>query len=431
MGKKFGLSEELQCEGMLSEEIRNNPKELIDYVENRSKLFKSKWALNLFYIMPFITIASTALFLFKYPISPYIPFLMFVIQGSLTAVGYFKAMPVLNKVFKFKSNIEAYQNIIKLIEKEDFETKLLSELKLDFVGLGKAASARLKSLERIVDAIDFRYNIFIYFILNLTLLWDYHCVFALEDWREANRESIKNWIKNIGTLEALSSLSVITQMDTQTCFPTFISKGLKINGIELGHPLILEANRVCNDIEISNNLCIVTGSNMSGKTTLLRTIGINLVLAYAGAPVFAKRFESSIMDIFTSMRIADDLNGGISTFYAELLRIKMIIEYSKKKLPMVFLVDELFRGTNSRDRVIGAKSMLTSLSQPWIIGLISTHDFELCSLDHEKNTNIVNYHFTESYKDNKIHFDYKLLPGRCNTTNAKYLMKMVGIDLIE
>ena len=129
---------------------------------------------------------------------------------------------------------------------------------------------------------------------------------------------------------------------------------------------------------------MITGSNMSGKTTLLRAVGTNLVLAYAGAPVFAQRLECGIMDIFTSMRVHDDLSSGISTFYAELLRVKMIIDHSRKKLPMIFLIDEIFMGTNSADRTTGARSVLKNLSRDWIIGMISTHDFELCELEQEK-----------------------------------------------
>lgn len=137
------------------------------------------------------------------------------------------------------------------------------------------------------------------------------------------------------------------------------------------------------------------------------------------------------MDIYTSMRITDDLSAGISTFYAELLRIKMIIDNSRRKAPMIFLIDEVFRGTNSSDRIVGAKNVVMNLDKEWIIGLISTHDFELCELQNLKNSRIVNYHFTEVYSGNEIKFDYKLKTGRCQTTNAKYLMKMVGIEIME
>jgi DNA mismatch repair ATPase MutS len=197
----------------------------------------------------------------------------------------------------------------------------------------------------------------------------------------------------------------------------------------MGHPLINHKQRVNNSINIDQSICIITGSNMSGKTTFLRTIGINLVIAYAGGAVCAKKFDTSIMDIYTCMRVSDDLSKGISTFYAELLRVKMIIEASKEKKPMIFLIDEMFSGTNSMDRIAGAKNVLLNLSREWIAGLISTHDFELCALEKDSKGKIKNFHFSERYKNNMIEFDYKLKNGQCTTTNAKYLMKMVGIEI--
>ena len=201
--------------------------------------------------------------------------------------------------------------------------------------------------------------------------------------------------------------------------------------MEMGHPLIVEKKRVSNNFDMEDRICIITGSNMSGKSTHLRTVGLNLVLAYAGAAVCAGKFECSIMDIHTSMRLGDDLNSGISTFYAELLRIKSIIAASREQKPMIFLIDEVFRGTNSRDRYTGAKNVLLNLNKGWIIGLISTHDFDLCQLEKNESGRIMNYHFTEEYLQNEIRFDYKIRRGRCNTTNARYLMKMAGIEFLE
>jgi DNA mismatch repair ATPase MutS len=168
---------------------------------------------------------------------------------------------------------------------------------------------------------------------------------------------------------------------------------------------------------------------MSGKSTWLRSIGINLVLAYAGSPVCAEKFVCSVMDIYTSMEIRDDLIEGVSTFYAELKRINMILEHSRRDKPMIYLIDEIFRGTNSLDRITGAQVVLRQLSQNGAIGLISTHDFELCDLEKELWAKFKNFHFQEHYVNGGIEFDYKLRPGRCSTSNARYLMKMVGIDI--
>ncbi|MHB8170722.1 MAG: MutS-related protein [Thermincolia bacterium] len=431
LAEKFDFSQELQCEGMMAGGIGNNPEILLAYAENRSKIFNRDWVIKLFYLIPGVTVTTIILAALGFPISPYIPLSMVLLQLVMTAIGYKKVSKILGNVDWFKQNFESFGNLIRLIEKENFNDSYLSQLKSNLFFQSKPASRQIKGLEKIVDAIDLRYSAILYVILNFILLWDYHCVFALEKWKGQYGKSMRNWLETVGHFEAISSLAVVLRLNPTWCFPEFINKELKFAAVELGHPLITGEKRVCNDITIKNNLCVITGSNMSGKTTLLRTIGINLVLAYAGAPVSAKRFECSIMDIFTSMRVVDDLNSGVSTFYAELLRIKLIVDNSSKKEAMIFLIDELFRGTNSRDRIVGAKNVLKNLNKEWVIGLISTHDFELCDLENERNTSIKNYHFTEQYVNNEIKFDYKLRPGRCNTTNARYLMKMVGIELVD
>ncbi len=170
---------------------------------------------------------------------------------------------------------------------------------------------------------------------------------------------------------------------------------------------------------------------MSGKSTLLRTIGINLVLAYAGAPVCAQRFGCPILRIYTCMRVSDNLGESISSFYAELLRIKLIVSASKTEGKIFFLLDEIFKGTNSQDRHAGAKVLIRQLSKVGAMGLVSTHDLELGDLERESDRRIRNYHFREYYKNDEIHFDYKLRPGISTTRNAMYLIKMAGIEVDE
>ena len=165
---------------------------------------------------------------------------------------------------------------------------------------------------------------------------------------------------------------------------------------------------------------------MSGKTTFLRTIGVNMILFQAGAPVCADEFIASPLSIYTSMRVHDDVSEGISTFYAEILRIKQMMEESKKKEPILVLIDEIFKGTNSADRILCAKQAIVRLHLPWVICAVSTHDFELCDLEYDEKIQARNYHFSEYYEDDRIHFDYTLKDGRCKTTNAKQLMKMAG-----
>jgi DNA mismatch repair ATPase MutS len=235
----------------------------------------------------------------------------------------------------------------------------------------------------------------------------------------------ESWFLALGEFESLLCFSNLPNVCGNTCLPD-LTTGKIISAKEMGHPLIPNASRVNNDVSCNNNIFIVSGSNMSGKTTFLRTVGINLVLCRAGSFVCSKQMRFSAMEIMTSMRIVDDLNEGVSTFYAELKRIKAIIEFSKQTPDMIFLIDEIFKGTNSVDRLIGAKTVLSKLNEMGAIGIITTHDLDLCDIVSQYPRQ-KNYSFSEYYHDDEIHFDYKIKPGKSTTTNAKYLMKMIGI----
>jgi len=426
---KLDFCQELQCEGLLAKSAASDPENLLSYAEDQSTRFKRDWVINLFYILPFCVILAFILFFLGSSIRLFVPLLLLSLQMTICAVGYKRNAETIYAVSGLKSYLDSFKNLLQRVEKEKFDDEYLSDLRQELFFETKPASDSLKKLEGISNAIDVRYSTVLHFILNFGLLWDYHCVFALENWKRQYGMQIRNWVRTVGKVEAISSLAVIGHMYPEWAFPVIYQNGVKFTADGMGHPLINKDVCVCNDFEINNGACVITGSNMSGKTTLLRTVGINLVLAYSGAPVFASGMECSIMDIFTSMRIQDDLNKGISTFYAELLRIKMIIEYSHKNQPMIYLIDEIFMGTNSLDRIVGARSVVKNLSKSWIIGLISTHDFELCDLEQENQGVIKNYHFAEKYINNEIKFDYKIRSGRSKTTNAKYLMKMVGIEL--
>jgi DNA mismatch repair ATPase MutS len=428
---KLDFCQGLQCEGLNVSEFSKDPEELLKFSENKTTLFRKKWLSYIFYILPEITLASIIICFFDRTVSVYIPFTLVIVQAIINLTGFRSTTSILNTISGYKNKIKVFQKLLTIIEKESFKDEYLTELKAELYRKNKSACSQIKGLEGIVNAVDLKYNPVFYFIANILLFWNFHCVFALESWNQRSGTSLRTWLNTIGKFEALSSLAGISQINPEWANPEFVENKVIFSAFEMGHPLIVENKRICNSIKLKDQICIVTGSNMSGKTTLLRAIGINLVLAYAGAPVCAKKFESSILDIYTSMRLNDDLNSGISTFYAELLRIKMIINYSKEKQPMLFLIDEVFRGTNSKDRVIGAKNVILNLNKSWILGLMSTHDFELCELEKDKSGRIINYHFTETYSENAIRFDYKLRSGRCNTTNAKYLMRMAGIEILE
>ena len=428
MAGKIDFCQSLQCEAMQSRQTGSDPHDFIAYAEDQNPLFKNKQWENPFYILPAATVLSIAFASLGLLIPSGVPVLLCAVQIIIMLFSNKKLNPIFSSVGKFKDEIMTFGNMIKRIEDEDFKDPVLLELKGRLSGGSKKTSRHLKKMVNIAEAMDIRYSPMLRFLLNMLFLWDYHCVFAINEWKKQNGSLIKRWIESTGEFEMLSSLAVPLVAHPDWTFPLFTATGSGVTAEELGHVLIPDEKRVCNDIAIKNQILVITGSNMSGKTTLLRTIGINLVLAYTGAPVCAKAMTCSIMDIYTSMRINDDLNSGISTFYAELLRMKMIIDRSKNRDSMIFLIDEIFRGTNSTDRTVGAVKVLKALNKSWIIGLISTHDFELCDLENEDRARVRNYHFTESYKGNSIYFDYKLYSGRSETTNARFLMKMVGIE---
>lgn len=415
--------------GRYKEKLKD-PESLLKYVDEDSTLIKSKIIRNIIYMMPIITLpVSAAIIIFNIKRLYIFIGLIIIMQLLIWGIGVIKLNDILSKVNNFKNNLETYVNILKLIEKEIFVSEKLKSIKERFYNENSSALTAIKQLEGIAEKINLRRSGVLYVISNALLLWDYQCVFSLETWKLKYGGKISDWLEAIGELEGLMSLSVLMHINEKTCFPEIRKSSLSVEALGLGHPLINNKDRVVNDVSMKDNIFIITGSNMSGKTTFLRTIGINLVLAYSGAAVCAENMNCSILKIYTSMRINDELKNGISTFYAELLRIKDIIISSASGETMIFLIDEIFRGTNSNDRIIGAKNVLSNLNKTGVIGAITTHDLELCILD--KYSRIKNYHFSEQYRENKIFFDYKLKEGKSTSTNAKFLMKMVGIKIME
>lgn len=428
---KFDFCQRIEAQGF-SGDLKNNPEELFSSLKDTKRIFKNLWFQNFIRLLPFMSIAASIIIIYMRMRNYYwVIGALFVLHMFINIIGYLKISPTLSRVYRIRNDLKSYFKILNYIEKEEFKSDYLVSLKSSLYFDNKPAYKIFKSLTSITEKLEFKNNIFGYIIFGIIMLWDYQCIFEFQVWKEKYGLEALEWIDIIGEIESLSSLAVIAQLNNHMVFPEIAGEGLIFNGKEVGHPLIAEGKRVDNDVNMNDKIFIITGANMAGKTTFLRTVGINLVLAYAGAPVCASTLKCSVVDIYTSMRITDDLNNGMSTFYVELMRIKKMIGNVKKKEPMLFLIDEIFHGTNANDRIAGAKKVLEILNEPWIFGLISTHDFELCELEDDKKNRIVNYHFSETYLENKILFDYKIKAGPSDTTNAKYLMKMIGIDVVQ
>ncbi len=417
---------EAECK-MLPKERQDTDK-LINWAKKREGLVDRLYFKAALMIMPILTIASITYYAVKPTIGYSLPGIFIILDIIALKLGAKVRSRVLDTAYDYKKNIKVYYKILKHIEHKKFDSDLLKDIQERLHGKDNcSASQAITKLFKITDKISDRSNIFS-IILNLLFLWDYHLVINLENWKRSYGEAIEGWLQCIADYEALASIAIIAFDNPSWAQPDFIAEKLVISSEGIAHPLLSEY-RVSNDAELgkSHSILLITGSNMSGKSTFLRTIGINLVLAYAGAPVCAKSFSCSIMNIYTCMRISDNLEKNISSFYAEIIRIKKIVSAVKRGEKIFFLLDEIFKGTNSLDRHLGAETLVNKLSRENALGLVSTHDLELGELEN-KNTKIKNYHFQEHYKNNEICFDYKLRQGVSTTRNAVYLMKLAGIE---
>ena len=326
-----------------------------------------------------------------------------------------------------KKSVQGYSIILRLIEEENFNSMYLKKLQDNLIKDRISCKKEMKKFSDLLDwAGNSTYNAF-YLILNLVAFFDVFLLRRLEQWREKNGEYFETWLEVMHEIDALSSISNLAFENETWTYPNILDKN-DIYGINIGHPLLgKKAIRNTFSLGYEQKIGLITGSNMSGKSTFLRTIGINLILSYIGAPVYADKFSCGIMNVYTCMRTKDNLEESISSFYAEILRIKSLIEACKMGEKVFFLLDEIFKGTNSKDRHTGARVLINQLINYNGIGLVSTHDLELCDLSKENNA-IVNYNFREYYENDKIKFDYKLRKGKSETQNAIHLMKLAGIE---
>lgn len=410
--------------------VQNNPTRLLEYAKHETAFLKSNLWGKVATILPWITIAALIVgYLFKNQVIGLLAGILMIVSYGFQFFHALRIGEIKNMLETTLYDLSGYVHILEVIKEKEFSSPYLKEVSTLLFDERESALTCLKTLEKISNRANVTGQPIIAIPLDAIWLWDLKVVLSLQEWQKIYGNKIEQYLEAIGEVESLVSLSVLGHIEESTAFPLVEKEGKYIKGQQLGHPLISPSVRVCNDVDMRNEIFVITGSNMSGKTTFLRTIGINLVLAYAGAPVLADTMACSMMAIYTSMRIRDDLTNGISTFYAELKRIKVIIEAAKTSKQMLFLIDEIFRGTNSADRIIGANSVVKALDMRGSIGAITTHDMELCQLS--ESAKVSNYHFSEQYTEDDIRFDYEIKEGPSTTTNAKYLMKMVGIDLIQ
>jgi hypothetical protein len=334
-------------------------------------------------------------------------------------------------------DLDVLGELLEHLERQPFTSPRLVALQRHLESGGTSASRAIRSLHRLVELHDWQHNLF-FLIFSLPFMWGTHVAWAIEEWRRAHGGHLHLWIDAVGNLEAFSSLSAYRFEHPDDPFPDLVDPsdtdriGI-FDGRGLGHPLIPAARAVRNDVACvaPTQLLVVSGSNMSGKSTLLRTVGINTVLALAGAPVRAQSLRLSPLVIGATLRIQDSLQEGRSRFYAEITRIREIADVSRGPTPLLFLLDELFHGTNSHDRLIGSSGVLRSLLDHGAIGLITTHDLALAGIARALSPRAVNIHFEDWFDGQELRFDYRLKPGPVTRSNAIALMRAVGLDVPE
>jgi hypothetical protein len=309
----------------------------------------------------------------------------------------------------------------------------LAEVCAPFLDRAKRPSAELRRIERIAAALGLRTNAPVWFVVNMLVPWDFFFTYRLENLKKEIAQLLPRWLDAWYELEALNSLANFAWLNPRYVFPEIISNSTRFDARRLGHPLIKPEYKICNDLELDEprRIVILTGSNMAGKSTFLRSVGLNLCLAYAGAPVNAGRLHISLFRLFTCIQVSDSVQDGLSYFYAEVKRLKLLLSAveTEDDLPTLFLIDEIFRGTNNRERHIGSHAFIRALSsRKKALGLIATHDLELTRLA-EEIPGIANFHFREEVGDGKMVFDYQLRSGPCPTTNALKIMRIEGLPV--
>ncbi|HWF67810.1 MAG TPA: hypothetical protein VN670_10915, partial [Acidobacteriaceae bacterium] len=327
-------------------------------------------------------------------------------------------------------DLDLLEAVFRRIEEQSFTTKKLTDLQAILKIEKEPVSQVICRLRQRVEWLDSRDNLFVK-SLDPFLFWTAQCAAIIEAWRTRYGPSVRGWLAVVGEIEALNSLASYAYEHPQDPFPVFVAHGPSLHAEAFSHPLLPVSRAVANDLKLDDELqlLVISGPNMAGKSTFIRSVGVNVVLAQAGAPVRARKMVLSRLTVTASICILDSLQGGLSRFYAEIMRLKQIDEQSQAEVPVLFLLDELLSGTNSHDRRAGTESFVRTLLSRGAIGLVTTHDLALAEIAEGMAGQAANFHFEDRFENGELRFDYRLTPGVVSTTNALKLMRSVGLEV--
>jgi hypothetical protein len=355
-----------------------------------------------------------------------------LLQMALVAIWRRQIVEAAHRIETPSLDLRLLTALIRRLERETFASARLAAVHGRLVKDGVMPSARLRRLQSYTSILDSLHNP-LFAPVGALLLVRSQMAVAIDRWHAANGPALVSWLEAVGELEALSALAAFAYERPESPFPRIADHGPVFDAVGVAHPLIVGHQAVANDLRIGGgdapHVLLVSGSNMSGKSTLLRAVGCNVVLALAGAPVRAAAMTVSPLAIGATLRIEDSLQAGVSRFYAEILRIRAIVEAARGPLPLLFLLDEILHGTNSHDRRIGAAAIVRSLVNTGAIGLVTTHDLALTELTAELGSRAANVHFEDRIEDGRMVFDYRMRPGVVEHSNALELMRAVGLDV--
>ena len=404
-------------------------RELTDWLESENKLLDNKIVNSVRYVLPILTNSLIVLSVMGF-VTVQIPVLMFILQLFIIALVGRKTIKIHSLLTSKVKTISKYAQFLHLIEVSKFKSQYINDLKRKLSNEeGVPPSKIIRDLYLLLNRMDSNLNILVSLLLNGLFLFNLQLLVAVEKWKSRYSKVIPLWFETIGEIDAMASLANFSANNPDFIFPVATENEYIFEATDLGHPLIPNSECVTNDISISgwNQYCIITGANMSGKSTFLRTVGINYILAMLGAPVFATRFVFTPVILQSSIRTSDSLAKKESFFYAELKRLQAIISKLESGQRTFILLDEILKGTNSKDKQVGSLALLEQLIKYESVGLIATHDLILGDLIREYPENIHNLCFEIQIVENEMSIDYKLQKGVCQNLNATFLMKKMGI----
>ncbi|GAB4036147.1 MutS-related protein [Spirosoma jeollabukense] len=421
--------------------------EALAYMEetiSRSPDVLVKWATA--EIVPLPAYLSIVRFIFPtITFSLFVAWLLGYVPGSAVLLGLAvhglvlsqtaaRAKEVSDQTFEISAALRAFRALFEHAGKLQANTVRIKAIKQALTSNGDSASDAIGQLARLTEGLNYRRNPYFFLLFGIATLWDIHYLFQLERWRKTHGPTLSRWFEALGELEALNSLAGFAYAHPGYATPDIvdISDKLTLDITAAAHPLLPQDRSVANSLKLagSGQTILITGSNMSGKSTFLRTVGANVVLALAGAVVSAERLWCSPVRVFTSMRTQDSLEESTSSFYAELKRLQTLIGLSKQSdtIPVLYFLDEILKGTNSADRHRGAEALIRQLHQTTTSGFVSTHDLELGQLT-DADGFVRNFHFQSDLHNGELIFDYKLRNGICKSFNASQLMQAIGIEI--